>query len=153
MLDQHSQIQLEGAAVNLLRQQGIEAHYDEESGVIVLPRNDRALPSQMAAILEYLSNLMNTQDVVLDSNPRTREDLIQMFISTFKMLNMDIEYDEVSGTLVVPSGYEPVGVNQLTNVLKYILFLSGHQSINGNDGVVSFTDKFGVNQIEILVRD
>ncbi len=153
MLDQHSQIQLEGAAVNLLRQQGIEAHYDEESGVIVLPRNDRALPSQMAAILEYLFNLMNTQNVVLDSNPRTREDLIRMFISTFKMLNMDIEYDEVSGTLVVPSVYEPVGVNQLTNVLKYILFLSGHQSINGNDGVVSFTDKFGVNQIEILVRD
>ncbi|MBP7118793.1 hypothetical protein KBA63_01795 [Candidatus Woesebacteria bacterium] len=153
MLDQHSQIQLEGAAVNLLRQQGIEAHYDEESGVIVLPRNDRALPSQMAAILEYLFNLMNTQNVVLDSNPRTRADLIRMFISTFKMLNMDIEYDEVSGTLVVPSVYEPVGVNQLTNVLKYILFLSGHQSINGNDGVVSFTDKFGINQIEILVRD
>jgi hypothetical protein len=154
MLDPHSQMQATAAAVHLLEQQGIEAYYDEASGVIVLPRNDWPLPSQMAAIFEYLLNMMITQSDVLDTSPRVREDLILLFQSAFKMHNMEVDYDEGSGMFLVPPAYEQVGNNQLAAAMKKILYLAGHRLVESTEpGVVKFIDHLGANQIQIPRKD
>lgn len=154
MLDQHSQIQAIASVVNLLEQQGIETYYDEASGVIVLPRNDWALASQMAAIFEYLFNVMISENVVLDTSPRVREDLIHIFQEAFKMHNMEVDYDEGSGMFLVPPGYEQVGNNQLAAAMRRILYLAGHRLVESPEaGVVKFIDHLGANQIQIPRKD
>lgn len=148
MQDMHSQLQAEEAAVLLLAQQGIIATYNPESGVILLPRPVQAT-QQIADIMTFLVEMMMQNSIALDSNSQTRENLIEILIQIFSAHQIQVSYDQASGTLIVPQGYDPVGREQIAQVLIFILFLLGCKEPVYADGAISFKDKYGDNYIKL----
>ncbi len=149
MFDSHSQQQAEQAVVQLLEQQGIRSTYNAESGVIILPRPDRDVAKQVSGILSFLLEIVRQNDLYLD-NAQTRENLIEIFIQIFAAHRIAVEYDQASGSLLVPKGFESVDHEQLGKVLTYVLYLLGYQDAVYKDSQVSYNDKYGLNTISII---